>query len=990
LRAKCRLLIFGGGVAGLLLLAAAASFCPPVQTYAAQRFLASATRPGSSLRHLSAGLSRVSLTGLRLDLNGAILTVPSAEAELAVLSAGLGRGFHVRRLVAKGWTLDLASRGPAGLADVGAGGRGPATPWAARAAGSLLAAFNVPSNLSVDGVDLEGTVIFPDENGRPMGRAQVAAVGGGLATGRSGRFLCRVSAALDDAAAPVSALAVRGALSATIDPSGTFTRADIRMEANARGREFPAGIGLTGEASAARNAGSKVYMLALERGGERIASLDAQNADGSRRFAGAWHLGLKDTDLAPFALGRSLPKFDVAGEGAYDFDAATRDVHAVGKLRASADRLGILTARLAGLSPVDLAADFDFAAVGSSLRVDRLEASLSGAKPVASVRALQPFEFNASTGELKVARPTGDLVGISLTGVPLAWVAGSVPAVAIAGDDVQGEFVIRAEDGRLALRTKAPLQAAGVSLSPDGRPFAAGLEVSAFVLADYAPQGWQFQLAPLSVKSDGIRMLSLEARLGGLTGGGQALKAAGSWSADLPALLAQPGAADLPRLTAGDASGSFEASLDSTLEVLAKVALRNLAMDASPAVALPSVTSDIRADFEPNGRTAFSLPLHLDYGSRTADLALSGTYSSSKDGPAVDGTFSGTRLALQDLAAVSALTARPGPEASAAAAGPADGAAKVRAARPFWPAIHSRLSVRLESVELPRMELSDVRGTVVVAPTSLRVESGTASIGGGSAARIDGEIKFSPVDVQPYSFWASVAAENVDSAPLFRSIDPDKPPAIEGRFDLTGHLAGSAEDPANLLGGSTGECKLSSKDGLFRALRTDVVDAVKQAPSKLVDALDSVTSLFGKKTDKLGEALVESATGLSEIHYDQVSVTAVRGADLNIILRQFVLIAPEERISGSGSITYQEGVPIRAQPLSVDLEVGARGRLGMILGIVGMLKEGGADELGYTPLYQTVHLGGTLQNIDQGQWREMLVQAPLRKGSRLFDKLLGR
>ncbi len=974
----------------MLLLAAAAAFSPPVQTYAAQRFLASASGPGSSVRHLSAGLNRISLSGLRLELDGAVLVVPTAEAELAVLSAGLGRGIHVRRLVAKGWTLDLTRRGPAGSPAAGAGARGPSAPWAARAAGSLLAAFNVPSNLSVDGVDLEGIVIFPDEGGQPMGRAQVEAVGGGLASGRSGRFLCSVSATLNDASAPVSALAVRGALSASMDPSGTFTRADIRMEAKARGRQFPAGIGLAGEASAARDAGSETYMLTLERAGERIASVEAKSADGSRRFAGAWHLDLKDTDLAPFALGRSLPKFGVAGEGAYDFDAATRDVHARGNVKASADRLGIVAPSLAGLSAVDVAADFDFAATGASLRVDRLEASLSGTKPVASVRALQAFEFNTATGELKVASPTGDLVGISLAGLPLAWLAGSIPAIAVAGDDAQGEFVIRAEAGRLALRTKAPLQAAGVSLSRAGEPLAAGLDISAFVLADYAPQGWQLQLAPLSVKRDGIRILSLEARLGRLAGGGQAIKAAGSWSADLPALLSQPWAADLPPLTAGDASGSFEASLDRTRELLAKLALHNLAMDGSGAVVLPSVASDIRADFEPNGRTVFSIPLHLDYGVRTADVALSGTLSNDKDGPVVDGTFSGTRLTVEDLLAVSALTARPGGRASLASAGPADSAPKLRPGLPFWPAIRSRLSVKVESLELPRLALSDVRGTMVMAPASLRVESGTAGVGGASAARIDGEIKFSPLDAHPYSFWASVAAENVDSAPLFRSVDPDRPPAIEGRFDVTGHLAGNADDPANLLADSTGECKLSSKDGIFRALQTDVVDSVKQAPSKLIDALDSVTSLFGKKTDKLGEALVESATGLSEIHYDLVSVTAVRGADLNIILKQFALLAPEERISGSGSITYQEGLPIRAQPLSVDLDVGARGRLGMILGIVGMLKDGGQDELGYTPLYQTVHLGGTLQNIDQGQWREMLVQAPLRKGSRLFDKLLGR
>ena len=119
-----------------------------------------------------------------------------------------------------------------------------------------------------------------------------------------------------------------------------------------------------------------------------------------------------------------------------------------------------------------------------------------------------------------------------------------------------------------------------------------------------------------------------------------------------------------------------------------------------------------------------------------------------------------------------------------------------------------------------------------------------------------------------------------------------------------------------------------------------------------------MTSLFSRKTDKLGQALVESATGLSEIHYDQISLTAVRGTDLDILIKQFSLIAPEERIAGIGSITYQGGVPIRAQPLSVDLDVGVRGRLGVVLGILGMLKEGGQDELGYSQLYQQVHLEG--------------------------------
>ena len=69
--------------------------------------------------------------------------------------------------------------------------------------------------------------------------------------------------------------------------------------------------------------------------------------------------------------------------------------------------------------------------------------------------------------------------------------------------------------------------------------------------------------------------------------------------------------------------------------------------------------------------------------------------------------------------------------------------------------------------------------------------------------------------------------------------------------------------------------------------------------------------------------------------------------------------------------------------------MGARGHLARILDLVGLLKEG-QDELGYRQLNQPIQLGGSLRNIDQSQWREMLVQASIKKGGGLFDKLLGR
>lgn len=974
--AKRNLLLFAG-IAGVIALGLAAALSPAVQTWAARRAIASSPWPGASVGSVTFGPGRVSIQGLRIEKNGAALSAPAVDANLGVVAACLGRGFHFEKLVARGWSLDLTQGGQ---------GEGPPADargaWPARAVVGVLAAFDLPANLSLDGVDLEGDVLFPGEDGRMAGKIHVVVTGGGLAAGRDGRFLCRATAVADDASAPVTSVSANATLTATMEPAGAFARAELRADATAVGRGFPSGVSLFCTASTAHREGRKSYSFSLNRGAEQIGAVDAENPDGSLAMTGSWRLDLRDTDVAPFALGRSLPGFSVAGDGRFETDAATGDIHLVGKLRATADRLGLLARGLAPLGPVALTADFDVARLGASLRVARLDTSLSGADRVASVRALQSFEFNPATGELKVAIPSGDLVGISVAGVPLAWLRSVFPGVGLSGGAAHGEFVMRAEDGRLALRTKAPLAAAGVALSRSGEILASGLEVSAFVLADYAPQGWQVQLAPFAVRSDGIKVLSVEARFGRLAGAGGAVKAAGSWSASLQPLLSMPVAAPFRGLSGGDASGSFEASLDSTREIQVKLSIKNLAPASAGAAALPTVDLQARADIDAAGHSTFSMPVTLGYEGRTSQFAFSGTVAADARGRVFDATLAGGRLDSGDLAMLSLLSG-----GGRGAPRPGGGEAPTRA-NP-WPALRGKLALKLEGLSFRRVELDEVRGTLHVEPGFLAIEGGTATVEGGGAGRIEGRLLYDPGQARPLSFSADVSVENVDSAPVFRSLDPGRRPAVEGKFDVASHVTGSGEGFADLFDRVQGDFKLSSKDGRFRALHTDIIDSIKLAPSKLVDALDTVSSLFGKKTEKFGQALLESANGLSEIHYDQMNVSAQRGPDLDIKLTAISMIAPEARLTGTGTITFTEGVLIRDQPLSVDLNLGVRGRVGRFLDIVGLLS-GTQDELGYTPLSQPIHLGGSLRAVDQSQWKEMLVQASLRKGGGLFDKLLGR
>ena len=216
-----------------------------------------------------------------------------------------------------------------------------------------------------------------------------------------------------------------------------------------------------------------------------------------------------------------------------------------------------------------------------------------------------------------------------------------------------------------------------------------------------------------------------------------------------------------------------------------------------------------------------------------------------------------------------------------------------------------------------------------------------------------------------------------------------RPPAVEGVFALSANLSAKADSPDELPHLLQGDARLSSHDGVLRILHAQVLDSIKQDSSKIASALDTVTSLFGKKGEKLGTSLVETAKALSEIHYDQMNLSAERGDNLDIRVTQIAVLAPEERLAGTGLITHVDGLALGDQPLSLDLTLGVRGRITHFMDVVGLLGDT-QDDLGYTGLYQTIHLGGTLRNIDQSQWKEMLTQAPLRKGGGLFDKLLGR
>ena len=123
----------------------------------------------------------------------------------------------------------------------------------------------------------------------------------------------------------------------------------------------------------------------------------------------------------PLRWGTRCPSSLPRARASFQADAGWAGISASGRLDANADKLEAVRDELAALGAVKIATEFDLVQSGKSVRVTSFTAEVAGPHPVLALRALQAFEFNAATGELKVAEPAKDLLSLDLLGVPLAW-----------------------------------------------------------------------------------------------------------------------------------------------------------------------------------------------------------------------------------------------------------------------------------------------------------------------------------------------------------------------------------------------------------------------------------------------------------------------------------------------------------------------------------------------------------------------------------------
>ncbi len=979
--------------AALALLLVAVAFAPPVQTWFARMELLDQSGMQGSLGSMSAGFGKLEVGDLKLQFDGVVLTLPSMEARLPLIKAAWHRKVLVKAIVAKGWTLDLSRlrdreadvpQRESGSDTASASGM-PPEKQAAAAFGGILTGRRLPVDASLDGVELDGDVLFAAVPGRAPVRVHVTVTGGGMAEGREGAFEIEASRVPEDPDSSAPSTTAHCRLVVSMDSPRTVDRVKIKADLSGTAGSQRIDVGVAATAARSLGKADETYSVDLVRDDRHLATLAASFPISAPRLSGTWKVDLRDSDLAPFIPEHSLPTVAAAGNGEFDADVSFERVHARGRLGVVLSQMAIVTPALARLGTMTLDSQFDATRFGESIHVDSLSASIACDRPAAVVKALQPFEFGASTGAVKLGNPQLDWLDLTILGFPLARLPVMPGGLSFAGGDVAGKFSVRNSDGGFALRPKSLLTARSVSLERSGAIVARDLDLSTSLVADLGARQWQFDWSNVTVATGGRRIATIDAKGSIPVGAGEALAVSGTWKADLDALAALPA---LDWITGRSASGDFTGSIGASSELECKLVV--VGHDSTH-----TASTTVNADEDASGAGELLAPVKIAFGANVSDVSVEISWPAAKAEPRTEIKISGDNVALDHLRLLAAPLAAAGGVAlpsRSSRIGATWSTAGVRDKVPFWGDWVGRVAVAFERLRTGDQDLTDVGGSFEVDPSSIELEGGHGELPSKNMANIAGSVHFDAGGEHPYILTGSASGlSNVDSA-LLLPPQPGDDPVIQGHFTVSGTVSGSGINLDDLIAGTQEEFQLSGTNGIIRLLKTNIADVIPEAKEPVSDSLGDVGNFVGSmlgikghsidpaknKVGKIPEAVINISNQVAEIGYDKIAVTAIRGSDRTIRLSNLEMTAPDEHLSGSGVITYVKGVALSGEPLSVELRLGVRDVLANLAATSGLLSPA-KDSLGYSLLSDPIRFGGTLAHIDDSQWHDLLAKAATRK-----------
>jgi hypothetical protein len=506
---------------------------------------------------------------------------------------------------------------------------------------------------------------------------------------------------------------------------------------------------------------------------------------------------------------------------------------------------------------------------------------------------------------------------------------------------------------------------------------ARGLDLTLVAEADLAAKSFEIRFAPLVV-AQGMREVGrVQGKAARAVGDDQPLLISGKWKADVDALSSAASAPVPDAFAGGSASGDFTASVTDSTDLQGTL----LVSGKNPA---RSLSSAYHVGIDAGNSYSFIIPLKLTNGAAISDVDAEGTWVRAKDDDQVDLKLTGASASVDDLLILA------GPIA-AIGSGRTSQSGEQRDATAFWGDWTGHVGLEFGRLRMEGGDLAVVGGSFDLDHGSVHLTAGHGGPEHHDLTNIAGSLSFDPAAEEPYGLKATSAPFEVEAKTLFKGPRSDDDPVFEGRFSVAPSLVGSGSNLSNLVARTLAEFHISSTSGIVRLLRANVAASLHERAAPVADTVGTLGTAVGgflgvrpgaevaakNPVSKSAEAALDLANQLAEIGCDQITVLARRGADGAFQLSQITMVAPDEFLRGTGRVTPVKGFSLFDQPLSFDLQIGAKGRVAQLLATAGLANPN-PDPQGFTLVSQTVHFGGTLAHIDSGAWLELLVKAANR------------
>ncbi len=508
---------------------------PSVQRWAVLRALQDRPDLKVEIATISAGFSGATITGLKAVHQGLPVSVERLEAEFSPLGYLFGGHLHLNRLQVTGLNVDASavSRARAEAAAVGA----PA------AAPGLLARVELPFDLTLGDIRVEGRALLPAAPGQAPVEAAYTLTGGGFSAGQEGQLQLDARLRHPSAKAGVNSLHARAGLRATLTPQRRFTKVGLTTLVDAEG---PA---LTGTSQL--KVGAEVYQSSAGENYEVTVSTllqgQAENAlivrallpAGTQRYEGEWALKARTAQLEPFSLGNKLPDFDTTGDGRFAFDASSLNFGLEGALQGRVSQLEIFDPAWRAFGDLRIAADFDVGQQGGVVEVRRFKASLAGEQPVLQIHNTAPVRFNLANRELLTnGAGTDALLSANLQGLPLAWVRAFVRPVDVSGGVVTGKLdLLRSTAGATESTVRGELHVNEITVVKEGRAWLTKAALDTRIESTLAGGTVNVPVLELTLRTPTGDEFAFTGRVAVLPGAEAPVSVGGSFSLQTPKLL---------------------------------------------------------------------------------------------------------------------------------------------------------------------------------------------------------------------------------------------------------------------------------------------------------------------------------------------------------------------------------------------------------------------------------------------------------------------